>query len=895
MVFRLPPLLLFTFCLILFYTPSAGQSGSVPGGFVQNKGQITDQNGKPNTRVVAAYFDEQLDFLINADGFSYQIKSAGIPSAFQLTPDELATSYHRVDVTLENANSDFDVEFLDALPGEEKFITSNGTFSDVKKYLRIVFRSVYPNIDLEFTMAEDVRYPVKYNFILHEHARMVDIHLGYNGHESLGLIADGRSGGKDILLKTSLGELREEIPLSYWLNETELNEVDVHYVLTGPSTVGYALSPGQDVPEGKTLVIDPTPQINWSTYFGGTGIDQASVVKLDGFGFVYLAGSTNSAAGIATAGAHQITFSGGTASDLFIAKFDLSGNRIWTTYLGGSGDDQIFSLATDASANVYFTGSSTSVSGISTAGAYQTNNSGQSDLILGKFNSAGVLQWCTYLGGTLSDIGYSIQYRDASVFVVGTTVSISGIASAGASQNTYGGGTSDGVICRFSDTGALMWSTYFGGSGNDLLRGLDLDSAGNLVIAGYSSSSSGLTTAGVHQTAFSGFNDCVVANFTNTGSKIWCSYFGGSLSDLCLSVAVNSSDEIVLSGYTYSNSGMASAGAYDVTFGGAGDAFLNVFNSTGSRLWGTYYGGSGTDIGYALFIDGADNIFLVGNTNSASSISTPGAQQTSFGGGFADGLFAQFNTAGTLDWATYLGGSGDDYLRSIDVDEVAGAYAAGFSNSSAGISTSGVHQSALASGSNDAILVKYNNLSFLPLHIISFSATPSVDQQAVDCAWKVASESSCQEYLLEKSIDGDQWNLLGEIGCNGLSSFNEYLIRDESPMHGVNYYRICQIDLLGNIIDSKVAVVILRNDPDEILLYPIPTGDYLNLMVNRNDDQFCILNVYDSQGKLLLASPLNFIRGSNYFGMETASLPSGNYILQIVNPDGSFIQKNFIK
>lgn len=892
---RITHCLLIAFFVVLFSALAAGQVASISQGFIQNKGQITDQCGNPNDHVIAAYFNDYLDFIINRDGFSYQLKTPLIPSVFETAGESNAFSCHRVDISLENMSPDFSIEFFGELPGEEQFINQHGFFSSVKKYSGIVLKSVYSRIDLEFLIDNESEYPVKYNFIVHDLGVIADIRMKYSGQESLGITDETFGNGGEVSVKTSIGELREDIPLSYWMDEERINAVAVRYVNVGPDAIGYELNPQHSIPQGKTLVIDPTPQVNWATYFGGTGIDQANVVKLDGFGFVYLAGNTNSSSGIATSGAYQTTFGGGAGNDIFISKFDLNGSRIWTTYFGGAGEEQIYGLATDASANIYFTGSSTSTSGIATLGAYQTTPGGQSDLIVGKFNTTGSLQWCSYLGGTQNDIGYGIQILGSNVFVVGTATSTTGIASVGASQTSYGGGTSDGVICRFSDTGIFSWSTYFGSSGNDILRGLDINSSGNLVVAGYTTGNAGLTTAGVHQTAFAGVNDGLVATYTSTGNKVWCSYFGGSLSDLCLSVAVNSSDEIVLCGYTYSSAGVATAGAYDVSAAGAGDVFINVFSSVGTRMWGTYYGGTGTDIGSAIFIDAVDNIFISGNTNSAGSIASPGAQQTSFGGGIADGFFAQFNTAGTLNWGTYLGGSGDDYLRGVDVDAVTGAYTAGFSNSSSGISTTGSHQTSIASASSDGILVKYNNLSFLPINIISFSATPSENQEAVECNWKVASESSCQGYVLDRSADGSTWSLLDELGCTGFDSIYEYQVLDESPDMGINYYRISQLDFQGNVVDSKVAVVMLQQDPDDLLLYPIPAGNYLNMMVNSRDDQFCTLNVFDLYGKLLMSSPLSFIRGSNYLGIETASLPHGHYIVQLVSPDGTFTQKKFTK
>jgi hypothetical protein len=893
-MYKCSPYCLVLFCLMLIHSTLAGQEDFVPCGFVENKGQIRDQSGNPNHHVLAAYFGKTLDFLINENGFSYQLKTVYRPANSGSDAAGVEMKMHRVDVILENANMVHVTEFSGALPGTDQHYTEFGTFSEIHHYNRVAFYEIYPGIDLEFVIDQNAGYPVKFNFILQSGARISDIQLRYNGQDAFGLVDSDLKSGADISLLTSLGELKENIPLSYWQNEIGPVEAKVYYEIRGTNTIGYKLDSDTDMRSGAVLVIDPTPSVNWSTYFGGAGSEQANAVRLDGVGFVYFGGSTNSSSGIATAGAHQTTFGGGAVNDMFIAKFDLNGNRIWTTYLGGAGDDQLYGLTSDASANIYFTGSAGSTSGIATPGAYQSTNAGQTDVVVGKVNTAGIMQWCTYLGGSLNDAGNAIDYNAGGICVVGTAVSTSGIATAGAYQTTYGGGGFDGMICRFTDAGALSWSTYFGGTGNDILRAVEYNAAGDVILAGYTSSTSGLTTAGVHQTANMGSNDGIVARFTNTGTRSWCSYFGGNVSDLCLGLGINSSDEIVLTGYTYSSNGIATAGAYDVSFGGAADAYIQVFNNTGNRLWGTYFGGSGNDMAYALYIDPVDNIFISGNTSSAA-IATSGAQQVTYGGGSADGFFAQFNTAGTLNWATYLGGSGDDYLRAVTVDVLSGAYAVGFSNSASGISTPGAHQSAIASASQDAVLVKYNSLSALPLMILSFSATPSEQDNAVDCRWKVASENGCDGYLLEKCTDGIQWSVVYESACDPYSALYGYFAQDNDPFSGITYYRISQRDHQNNVIDSRTAVVLLQQDESDILLYPVPAGDYLNLMINRNDDQFCMLNVYDMQGKKLISKPISFIPGANYIGIETAALPEGQYSLQIINPDGSFVQKRFTK
>jgi hypothetical protein len=187
----------------------------------------------------------------------------------------------------------------------------------------------------------------------------------------------------------------------------------------------------------------------WGTYYGGSGTDNGYSCALDGFGYVYLAGYTESTTNI-TANGHQNTFGGGD-DDAFLVKFNLSGVREWGTYFGGSLGDYAYSCAIDGSGNIYITGETYSTNNIATTGAYQTSIVGQGDAFLSKFNSSGVRQWGTYYGGIGDDYGYFCAVDGSgNIYLTGQTTSNMGIASNG-HQNTYGGGYSDAYLAKFND------------------------------------------------------------------------------------------------------------------------------------------------------------------------------------------------------------------------------------------------------------------------------------------------------------------------------------------------------------------------------------------------------------------------------------------------------------
>jgi hypothetical protein len=236
------------------------------------------------------------------------------------------------------------------------------------------------------------------------------------------------------------------------------------------------------------------------------------------------------------------------------------------------------SCATDALGNVYMTGHTPSTSGIATAGAHQTIYGGSStDAFLVKFNPSGVIQWGTYYGGAGVDIGYSCA-TDASgnIYLAGDTQQsfpASGISTIGAHQSAYGGGYSDGFLVKFDSNGLRQWGTYYGGNWLDVSFSCATDASGNVFMSGETQSPNGIATSGAHQTTF---DDAFLVSFNSSGVRQSGTYCGG-IKNVCTNDA---SGNVYITGYTQSNSGIATAGAHQTANGNNGysDAFLVKFS-----------------------------------------------------------------------------------------------------------------------------------------------------------------------------------------------------------------------------------------------------------------------------------------------------------------------------
>ncbi|MBI4929152.1 MAG: T9SS type A sorting domain-containing protein [Bacteroidetes bacterium] len=457
----------------------------------------------------------------------------------------------------------------------------------------------------------------------------------------------------------------------------------------------------------------------WGTYYGGTRTDNGYSIAYDASGNIYLAGYTSdSTSAIFTSGGFQNAYGGG-ANDAMLIKFDSSGNRLWATYYGGTGDDQGYAVTTDASDNVYITGYTSGANGIATAGGFQNTSGGGNDAFVAKFDASGNLLWGTYYGGNRSSYGQALAVDNADNLYLGgyTNDTLTGSISSGGFQNLNGGGTYDAFLVKFDASGSRLWGTYYGGSGTEAPNppvvganiGLAIDAADAVYMTGNTTSNNAISSSnGVYQPVYGGGTDAYLVKFDASGTRIWGTYFGGGSGDQGHSVAVYQ-NILFLSGRTASNSGIATAGAYQTTYGGGTyDSFLARFDTSGAITWGTYYGGGTQEWGLSVTTDAMGNIYQAGRSSSNANVASSDGFQTTFGGN-VDAYVVKFDTSGTRYCATYLGGTGGDFAYGVTVS-AGKIYMAGYTASNSGIASSNGYDDIYGGGgNNDAFLAKFSS------------------------------------------------------------------------------------------------------------------------------------------------------------------------------------------
>jgi len=591
------------------------------------------------------------------------------------------------------------LEGVDELQGKSNYFIGNDPEkwrTNIPHYSKVRHREVYPGIDLVFYGNPR---QLEYDFIIAPGADPNDITLAFEGMDRLEIDNEG-----NLILHLSGGHLIQRAPIMYQEINGVKQTINGRYVLGGKDHVAFQIG-AYDV--SKTLVIDPVV-LSYSSYLGGSQIDLGNSIAVDGGGNAYVTGSTGPA-GVptpfpTTPGAFDTIFNGNR--EAFVTKVNAAGNAlIYSTFLGGNNIDEGHGIALEplcpSNCSAYVTGFTISPD-FPTPGGFQTVFGGVRDAFVTKLNPAGsALTYSTYLGGSLLDTGNDIAVDGGgNAYVTGSTDS-GGVTpfptTAGAFDQTFNGVT-DAFVTKIdsSQAGAasLIYSTYLGGSLEDLGNGIAVDGTGSAYVTGSTDTSELAippfpTTVGAFDRTFGGDTDAFVTKLNPAGSGLtYSTYLGGNLIDVGNDIFVDAAGNAYVTGST-DTSQLAippfptTAGAFQTIFGGVTDAFVTKLNAAGSALtYSTYVGGSQIDIGNGIAVDGVGNVYITGSTAS-DNFPTADSPFQSTRAGLTDAFVTKLNAAGSaLSYSTYLGGSLEDLGNGIAVDPLDNAYVTGSTNTS---------------------------------------------------------------------------------------------------------------------------------------------------------------------------------------------------------------------
>jgi uncharacterized protein (TIGR03437 family) len=683
--------------LLLFLSAALASAASLPVAFEPNRGQ------EPGPA----------EFLAHTSGAALTLR-AGLA--------EWISREARVAVVFESARRGVQGQGEDALPGVVNYLIGNQPSrwrKNIPTYSRVRYRQLYPGVDVVYEV-NDGR--LEYDVVLARGADPNRIRLRVEGAQGLRVDDAG-----DLVIATAGGELRQHRPIVYQESNGQRRQIARRYLLRGRE-VRFALG---RYDRSQPLVIDPAltwatyllPSSNGVT----TRDVQTLAVALDSAGNIYLAGSVFSSVGynecfiaklnpsgtansvtfiggesgssdataIAVSSAGNIYLAGGTASgtfpassyylnedvhpgetvDGFVMELNNAATPVFSYYFGGSGTDAFYGLAVDPAGNVYLVGNTNSldlpVFSTSAAGPAQTylGGTGARNAFVVEFSSAGALVYSTYLGGSVADEGFAIAVdADGNAYVTGAAESSDfPVAGSNPFQSKLKGVQNAFVAKIAPNSGALVYSTYLGGSVYDMGNGIAVDSSGTTYITGETNSFNFPVTPGAYQTTYGSTQDgtnAFVTRLDGSGSSLlYSTYLGGSSGDSANAVAIDSAGNAYITGDATSTN-FPISDAFQSTKrapSGVANAFVAGLNASGSGLlFSSYLGGNaaatvlgGTvnygDSGLALALNCAAGLVVAGLTDSTNFPTTSGTVTPKYPGGAPDAFVAQIGAGSVPD------------------------------------------------------------------------------------------------------------------------------------------------------------------------------------------------------------------------------------------------------
>lgn len=547
------------------------------------------------------------------------------------------------------------------------FLSSTGSFAHVAAYDSVVIKSLYDGIDLVLYFDNGL---FRYDFILAPGASPEHITFRYTGAypSAVHLLSPG-----ELALDLSTGEIRHGKLFAFQPGASASQPVNCRFTSRQDGTFGFAL--GQ-YDSRRPLVIDP---LVYAAYLGGTLTDIPQDITTDAVGNIYITGYTLSDNYPTTAGVYQKDIR--DSSDIFVTKITASGTRIlYSTYLGGSRDDVSTSLAVTPDGEVFVTGRTRSSDFPTTADALDTNGyNGYTDIFLSRLSAKGdELLYSTLIGGNKDDVANAIVIKRGLLYLTGETSSDSTFPVTSSAQQNKRASAQDAFVMILNNRGdSLCYSAYFGGNGVDIARALAVQNDGTIYIAGRTSSTDLPVTAkavkkelSIQAEAFDGF---ITAFHPVTRTIYYCSYFGGIGNDEQIeALAINSSDDIIIGGWTNSPDLPITPSAFNPTPTGflQHDGFVAAIRPDSSNpIFASYLGGAdktSTKI-FDLALDGNDNIFCTGTTFSKNFPTTPDAFDISYElPSNGDAFLTCINRdASEILYSSYFGGSQLDIGQAV--------------------------------------------------------------------------------------------------------------------------------------------------------------------------------------------------------------------------------------
>lgn len=749
--------------------------------------------------------------------------------------------------------------------------------TNIPNYPKVRYGQVYPGVDLVYYGNQR---SLEFDFLVSPGADPRKIRLGFGNARKLTVAKSG-----DLVVQLKNGEVRQHKPVVYQESEGKRIQVAGNFRIDGASQVGFDLGAYD---RSKTLVIDPI--LRYSTYLGGSDGDFGAAIAVNAAGEAYVTGTTTSfpqnavtmgtqTTGLVepatdgpaltgfptTGGAFQasdpdlffiIPFRSDVAAynfnsynDVFVTKFNAAGSGlVYSTYFGGGGDDNGNAIAVTPAGEAVVTGStgppnSPHLQGIPLVAPIQSRDGGGTDALVFKLNTAGSFPiFSTYLGGSGDETGRGVSVDGRGNIALTGSTSSTNFTTFTPAQPALSG-PQDAFVTNLNASGsAFNYSTYLGGTGNEVGWAIATDEDGNVYVAGETNSTNFPTTSLAFQQGTGGGTDAFVVKLNPTASQeLFGTYLGGAGTDVARGIALDPDRNVYVTGSTTSNP-FPLQNAQQPTFGGGLDAFVTKFDSGATSLvFSTYLGGSGADAGNAIAVSAGSQAYVTGVT---SSFNFPilNHMQASRLGSPNDAFVTKYNRPGTaFEYSTYLGGVPLDFSTNtgsvgngIAVDSNTGtAFVTGTTNARDFPNTLGAFQRNLSrpsgAGEPPGLANQYGGYTRVDVFVTRLGSPPLaptnltvtfVGLTRIDLAWNDNSDNEQSfEIEMKKGTTG-QFAVIGAVGPNTVTFSATGLIPTTQYM-----FRVRAINQDGQSAYSNPVTIStlpqLPKDPTQLVVTPI--------------------------------------------------------------------------
>ena len=619
--------------------------------------------------------DPKVEFVSRGSGYTLFLTKSETVFTLNAGSDHKRSQTATLRMQFEGANPASHVTGTDELPGKSNYFVGNDPkkwHTSIPTFAKVENHDLYPGVDLVYYGNQQV---LEYDLRVAPGSDPAQIVFQFRADDP---VQTGRNVASELHvdahgnLVSATGAILLHKPEVYQTlvnksNTSAKRVVEAKFVVKENNRVSFAIG---SYDRSQTLVIDPVVPF-YSTYLGGANNDYGYGIALDAKGNAYITGSTASL-NFPVGPCIQCLNAGGLA-DAFVTELN-PGGLVYSTYLGGAGNDYGYGIAVDPMGNAYVTGSTSSPNFPVPLCFQCLYQGGAADAFVTEVAAGGAgLVYSTYLGGKAADFGRAIAVdRAGDAFVTGNTTS-KNFPVPGCVFGCLPAGGNDAFVTELrripGGPVALVYSDYLGGAANDFGYGIAVDPNQSAYVTGATSSVNFPTTApACFQCAPQGMSDAFVTRVAPFGAGLVNStYLGGPTNDYGYGLAIDGQLTVYVTGST--------AGPFPlgpcfqcVYGGGVSDAFVTRLDPTLTGIiYSTYLGGVGTDAGRGIAVDAMGDADVAGNTNS-KNFPVANCFQCVINGGM-DAFVTSLTPPGVaVVYSTFLGGKGADFGRGIAVN-----------------------------------------------------------------------------------------------------------------------------------------------------------------------------------------------------------------------------------